>query len=86
MPMAAWAAAEWAGWICKKDGRAQRVQTWWAGEEGWQALPLSTGMTRQMLSPGLGSRGLGPAMSGRGESIRFGHDGFNEGFESSFVG
>jgi hypothetical protein len=27
MPMAAWAAAEWAGWICKKDGRAQRVQT-----------------------------------------------------------
>ncbi len=25
--MAAWAAAEWAGWICKKDGRAQRVQT-----------------------------------------------------------
>ena len=30
MPMAAWAAAEWAewaGWICKRDGRAQRVQT-----------------------------------------------------------
>ena len=27
MPMAAWAPAEWAGWICKKDGRAQRVQT-----------------------------------------------------------
>ena len=27
MPTAEWAAAEWAGWICKKDGRAQRVQT-----------------------------------------------------------
>ena len=28
MPMAACrAAAEWAGWICRKDGRAQRVQT-----------------------------------------------------------
>jgi hypothetical protein len=28
MPVAACrAAAEWAGWICKKDGRAQRVQT-----------------------------------------------------------
>ena len=27
MPMAAWAPAEWAGWICKKDGRAQRVET-----------------------------------------------------------
>ena len=26
MPMAEWAAAKWAGWICKKDGRAQRVQ------------------------------------------------------------
>ncbi len=26
MPVAEWAAAEWAGWICKKDGRAQRVQ------------------------------------------------------------
>jgi hypothetical protein len=26
MPMAAWAAAEWAGWICKRDGRPQRVQ------------------------------------------------------------
>jgi hypothetical protein len=25
MPMGAWAAAEWAGWICKKDGRAQRA-------------------------------------------------------------
>ena len=25
--MAAWAAAEWAGWICKKDGRARRVRT-----------------------------------------------------------
>ena len=26
MPMAEWAAPEWAEWICKKDGRAQRVQ------------------------------------------------------------
>jgi hypothetical protein len=39
-----------------------------------------------MLTPGLGDRGLGPAMSGSGQWLRFGHDGFNEGFESSFVG
>jgi CubicO group peptidase (beta-lactamase class C family) len=47
--------------------------------------PLKMGLTRQMLSPGLGSRGLGPAISGVGDFVRFGHDGFNEGFESSFV-
>lgn len=47
--------------------------------------PLKMGLTHQMLNPGLGNRGLGPAISGTGDSIRFGHDGFNEGFESSFV-
>jgi len=41
--------------------------------------------TREMLRPGLGNRGLGPVISGSGQSIRFGHDGFNEGFESTFV-
>jgi CubicO group peptidase (beta-lactamase class C family) len=48
--------------------------------------PLNVNLTHEMLSPGLGSRGLGPAISGTGQSARFGHDGFNEGFESSFVG
>jgi hypothetical protein len=38
-----------------------------------------------MLRAGLGSRGLGPAISGEGQWIRFGHDGFNEGFEASFT-
>ena len=47
--------------------------------------PLKMGLTHQMLSPGLRNRGLGPAISGAGDFIRFGHDGFNEGFESSFV-
>lgn len=46
---------------------------------------LEPGMAREMLNPGLGSRGLGPAISGSGQAARFGHDGFNEGFESSFV-
>jgi CubicO group peptidase (beta-lactamase class C family) len=48
--------------------------------------PLNTDMTHQMLSPGLANRGLGPAISGTGRSVRFGHDGFNEGFEASVVG
>jgi CubicO group peptidase (beta-lactamase class C family) len=48
--------------------------------------PLSTGLAQQMVTPGLGNRGLGPAISGIGATARFGHDGFNEGYESSFVG
>jgi len=47
--------------------------------------PLSPEMAHEMLTPGLGSRGLGPAISGSGDAVRFGHDGFNEGFESSFT-
>jgi CubicO group peptidase (beta-lactamase class C family) len=47
--------------------------------------PLKTELVRQMLSPGIGNRGLGPAISGSGTSLRFGHDGFNEGFESSLI-
>jgi hypothetical protein len=47
--------------------------------------PLRASVAAEMLSPGLGSRGLGPAISGAGQSVRFGHDGFNEGFEASFA-
>jgi CubicO group peptidase (beta-lactamase class C family) len=47
--------------------------------------PLRGETAREMLHPGFGGRGLGPAISGSGQSVRFGHDGFNEGFESSFV-
>ena len=52
---------------------------------GMTREPVAPELARQMLTQGLGSRGLGPAISGSGESSRFGHDGFNEGFESSFV-
>jgi len=54
--------------------------------EGVVQEPLNSDMTRQMLTPGSGGRGLGPAMAGNGKWLRFGHDGFNEGFEASFVG
>ena len=60
-----------------------KVQQWHAGST--RGL-LSTEMTRQMLSPQIAHAGLGVVLSGRGEDVRFGHDGFNEGFEASMVG
>ncbi len=47
---------------------------------------LTTDMAREMLRPDANHRGLGPALSGAGKDLRFGHEGFNEGFESSFTG
>jgi CubicO group peptidase (beta-lactamase class C family) len=43
-------------------------------------------LTKEMLTPQKGYHGLGPIISGEGETVRFGHDGFNEGFISSMVG
>jgi CubicO group peptidase (beta-lactamase class C family) len=43
-------------------------------------------LTKDMLTPQKGYHGLGPIISGEGETVRFGHDGFNEGFISSMVG
>jgi CubicO group peptidase (beta-lactamase class C family) len=43
-------------------------------------------LTKDMLTPQKGYHGLGPIISGEGETARFGHDGFNEGFISSMVG
>jgi CubicO group peptidase (beta-lactamase class C family) len=43
-------------------------------------------LTKDMLTPQKGYHGLGPVISGDGEAVRFGHDGFNEGFISSMVG
>jgi CubicO group peptidase (beta-lactamase class C family) len=57
------------------------VQRSYAGEG-----PLEPELARQMLTAGAGGRGLGPVLSGPTAARRFGHDGFNEGFECSFVG
>jgi CubicO group peptidase (beta-lactamase class C family) len=46
---------------------------------------LSPSMTKAMLSPVKGDWGLGPALSGAGTTRRFGHDGVNEGFQSTMV-
>ena len=59
------------------------MQQWQAGSR--RGL-ISQDMTRQMLSPQTGYAGLGVVLSGSGEDQRFGHDGFNEGFESAMVG
>jgi CubicO group peptidase (beta-lactamase class C family) len=46
---------------------------------------LSPAMTKTMLTPVKGDWGLGPALSGTGAGRRFGHDGVNEGFQSTMV-
>jgi CubicO group peptidase (beta-lactamase class C family) len=59
------------------------VQQWHAGARRGLIGP---NLTKQMLSPQIGHAGLGVVLSGDGEHVRFGHDGFNEGYESSIVG
>lgn len=46
---------------------------------------LTPEMAREMLSVQIAYRGLGVVLSGDGDDTRFGHDGFNEGFESAFA-
>jgi CubicO group peptidase (beta-lactamase class C family) len=53
---------------------------------GASSTPIGRPLAEDMLRPGKGNRGLGPVISGTGAAARFGHDGFNEGFESSMVG
>ena len=59
-----------------------QIQRARAGEEG---LILSKEMVDQMLTPGVGSHGLGPALIQEG-ALRFGHGGANEGFRGAFQG
>jgi CubicO group peptidase (beta-lactamase class C family) len=59
-----------------------QIQRARAGEEG---LILSKEMVDQVLTPGVGGHGLGPALIGE-EALRFGHGGANEGFRGAFQG
>lgn len=52
---------------------------------GKQARLLSPTMTKDMLTATKGEWGLGPALFGSGAGRRFGHDGANEGFQSTMV-
>lgn len=52
---------------------------------GKRGTLLSPSMVKAMLSPVKGEWGLGPALSGAGTSRRFGHDGVNEGFQSTMA-
>jgi len=47
---------------------------------------IDAALTRQMLSTQIAYRGLGVVISGKGDDSRFGHDGFNYGFESAMLG
>lgn len=60
-----------------------KVQQWYAGSPGGVIAPA---LARQMLTPQIAYAGLGVVLSGRGTNTRFGHDGFNTGFEASMVG
>jgi CubicO group peptidase (beta-lactamase class C family) len=53
---------------------------------GEAAPVLSRAMIDTMLTPGLGSWGLGPTIEGDADSLSFSHGGANEGFRSFFVG
>jgi len=46
---------------------------------------LSADMTKQMLTPGMGSWGLGVQIGGAAENPYFAHGGVNEGFINNFV-
>ena len=59
-----------------------QIQRARAGEEG---LILSKAMVDQVLMPGVGGHGLGPALIQEGD-LRFGHGGANEGFRGAFQG
>ena len=52
---------------------------------GKRARLLSSTMTQAMLTPVKGDWGVGPALFGSGGGRRFGHDGVNEGFQSTMV-
>jgi CubicO group peptidase (beta-lactamase class C family) len=59
------------------------LQRDYAGTDGGLLNPA---MSRQMLSAQIAYRGLGVVLSGKGDDMRFGHDGFEYGFESAMVG
>jgi CubicO group peptidase (beta-lactamase class C family) len=53
---------------------------------GTSGTLIGPALSKEMLTASKGNRGLGPVISGKGATARFGHDGFNEGFESSMIG
>ena len=55
----------------------------WLG--GAERGVLSREMTARMLTPGLGSWGLGPSIEGEGIDLQFSHGGSNEGFRAQFI-
>ncbi|WP_161597890.1 serine hydrolase [Novosphingobium ginsenosidimutans] len=56
-----------------------------ASARGKPGHRLSPAMTKAMFTTGGKDWGLGPAIAGTGENLRFGHDGANEGFQSAMI-
>jgi CubicO group peptidase (beta-lactamase class C family) len=61
---------------------ALHVQAGYRGEPG---RVLSPQMTREQLTPGMGSWGLGFVLEGEGEAATFSHGGSNYGFKANFM-
>ncbi|HDZ40689.1 MAG TPA: serine hydrolase [Bacteroidetes bacterium] len=53
--------------------------------EGKSNSILSQWMTEEMLTPQMNSHGLGPGVSGEGDSLRFSHGGANKGYRCQLM-
>jgi hypothetical protein len=54
--------------------------------KGSTSMVLKPSLAQEMLRPGSGGRGLGPTISGKGASMRFGHDGGQGAYLATFLG
>jgi CubicO group peptidase (beta-lactamase class C family) len=57
-----------------------------AAYAGRSSKVISQSLAKQMLASGMGNYGLGPAISGSDENLRFSHGGANEGFRAQVIG
>jgi hypothetical protein len=54
--------------------------------DGRSTTLMSQASAKAMLTPGLGSWGLGVQVEGSGDDLRFSHGGDDEGFKTELVG
>jgi CubicO group peptidase (beta-lactamase class C family) len=57
-----------------------------AARSGRPGSALPRAWVDSMLTPGVGGWGLGPALAGEGETLRFQHGGSNAGFRATLIG
>lgn len=72
-------------WTTPSDLARYIIEVQRSLKDGYKGV-LSAEMTEKMLSKHLGDWGLGPALSGEGDSLRFNHGGANEGYRCQMTG